>query len=204
VGFYARRILPPLLDFAMRQRQLLPFRERTLAAARGRVLEVGVGSGLNLPLYREAVAQICAIDPSAELLRLAQRRGADAVAPVLLVRTAAEQLPFADGIFDTVVTSWTLCTIPDPLRGLREMYRVLSPDGRLLFVEHGRAPEPGVARWQRGLTPCWRRFSGGCHLDRKIDDLIRSAGFDIVALRTGYISRPKSMTYTYEGQARRA
>jgi len=204
MSFYETRILPWLLDLAMRQRQLVPYRERMLAAARGRVLEVGVGSGLNLPLYGPAVAQVYAIDPSPELLRLARGRAADAVAPVLLTRASAERLPFADGVFDTVVTSWTLCSIPDAPRALREMRRVLRPAGRLLFVEHGLAAEPGVARWQHRLTPCWRRLSGGCHLDRGIDDLIRSAGFDIVQLHTGYMRGPKPMTYMYEGQARPA
>lgn len=202
MSFYQTHILPWLLDLAMRQRQLVPYRERALAAARGGVLEVGVGSGLNLPLYGPAVAHVYAIDPSPELLRLATHRVADAVRPISLVRASAERLPFADTVFDTVATSWTLCSISDAVTALREMRRVLAPDGRLLFVEHGLAPEPGVARWQHWLTPCWCCVSGGCHLDRNIDDLIRSAGFDITQLQTGYMSGPKLMTYIYQGQAR--
>jgi ubiquinone/menaquinone biosynthesis C-methylase UbiE len=204
MGFYNSRILPWLLDLAMRQSTLQAYRKRTIWTARGRVLEVGVGSGLNLPLYGPAVTEVCAIDPSPELLRLARPRSGSAIPRISLIRASAERLPFADKLFDTVVTTWTLCSIPDALQALREARRVLAPDGRLLFVEHGLAPEPGIARWQHGLTPCWRRISGGCYLDRKIDELIRSAGFDIVQLQTGYMKGPKPMTYMYEGQAQHA
>jgi ubiquinone/menaquinone biosynthesis C-methylase UbiE len=204
MSFYQTHILPWLLDLAMRQRQLVPYRERVLAEASGRVLEIGVGSGPNLPLYGSTVALICAIDPSPELLQLARRRTAEAVSPVSFVRASAEKLPFAGGVFDTVVTSWTLCSIPEPLQALREMRRVLTPAGRLLFVEHGLAPESGVARWQHWLTPYWRRIAGGCHLDRNIEALIRSVGFHIDRLDKGYINGPKVMTYMYEGQARPA
>jgi ubiquinone/menaquinone biosynthesis C-methylase UbiE len=201
MGFYATRILPHLIELAMRQQVLAPYRRRALAEAAGQVLEIGVGSGLNLPLYDSAATWVCAIDPSPELLPMARRRAAEARPPVLLVRASGEDLPFRDGAFATVVSTWTLCSIPDPLRALHEMRRMLMPGGRFVFVEHGLAPEAGVARWQRRLTPLWKHVAGGCHLDRKIDDLIRAAGFHLGAAETGYIKGPKVMTFLYQGWA---
>lgn len=198
--FYERWILPRLLDFSMRQRRLRPYRERTIARARGTVLEIGVGSGLNLPLYGPDVALVCAIDPSAELLRMTERHHS-AASPRVLVRASAEDLPFADASFDAIVTTWTLCTIPNALKALREMNRALKFAGQLLFVEHGLAPERSVALWQDRLTPCWKHIGGGCHLNRKIDDLIQAAGFRIDDLHTGYMSGPRVFTYMYEGTA---
>jgi SAM-dependent methyltransferase len=146
------------------------YRQRTIETARGLVLEVGIGSGLNLPLYGPAVTRVVGLDPSTELLRLASRRTADVVIPVSLLRASAEHLPLADAVFHTIVMTWTLCSIPNPIAALTEMRRVLRPGGRLLFVEHGLSPEIRTARWQHCLTPYWKRISGGCHLDRKADD----------------------------------
>jgi ubiquinone/menaquinone biosynthesis C-methylase UbiE len=201
MGFYDRWIVPRLLNLAMRNRRLAPYRRQAIASARGFVLEIGVGSGLNLPLYSSAVERVCAIDPSPGLLDLARKRIADAAVPVSLLRASAEQLPFADAMFDTVVTTWTLCSIPDPVAGLIEMRRVLTPGGHLVFVEHGLSPELRVARWQRRLTPCWGSISGGCHLDRKMDDLVRAAGFCLDAIETGYMNGPKPWTFIYSGRA---
>jgi ubiquinone/menaquinone biosynthesis C-methylase UbiE len=201
MGFYGRFILPRMLDLAMRNRRLERYRHRAIAAARGLVLEVGVGSGPNLALYGAAVARVCAIDPSPELLRLAGARAGDAPVPVSLVRASGEHLPFGDRVFDTVVTTWTLCSIADPVAALVEARRVLKPGGCLVFVEHGLSPEPRVARWQHGLTPCWKHIGGGCHLDRKMDDLIRAAGFRLDAVETGYMRGPKPWTFMYEGRA---
>jgi ubiquinone/menaquinone biosynthesis C-methylase UbiE len=201
MGFYATHILPYLCNLAMRQEILVPYRQRALTEAIGPVLEIGVGSGLNLPLYDAPANWVCAVEPSPELLRMARGRAAKARLPALLVRGSAEELPCRDGAFATVVSTWTLCSIPDPLRALREMRRVLRPGGRFAFVEHGLAPEPGVARWQRRLTPLWKHLAGGCHLDRKIDDLVRAAGFRLDTLDTGYIKGPKVMTFLYQGWA---
>jgi ubiquinone/menaquinone biosynthesis C-methylase UbiE len=201
MGFYDRHILPRLIDLAMHSRVLDRHRRRAVALARGCVLEIGVGSGPNLALYGPEVERLCAIDPSPELLRLAGERSTEARVPVSLVRASAELLPFLDAIFDTVVTTWTLCSVADPALALSETRRVLKPGGRLVFVEHGLAPEPGVARWQRGLTPCWMHIAGGCHLDRRIDDLVRAAGFRLDALETGYIKGPKPWTFLYHGWA---
>jgi len=201
MGFYERWIVPRLLDLAMRNRLLDDYRQRTIETARGLVLEVGVGSGLNLPLYGSAVTRVVGLDPSPELLRLASNRTADAVVPVSLLRGSAEHVPFRDAVFDAIVITWTLCSIPNPIAALTEMRRVLRPGGRLIFVEHGLSPEIRTARWQRRLTPYWKHFSGGCHLDRQMDDLIRSAGFEIDAVETGYLKGPKPWTFMYQGVA---
>ena len=201
MGFYRKVVLPRLIELAMRNSQLGGYRQQTIGAARGHVLEIGVGSGMNLPIYGSAVARVCGIDPSPELLDRARERVAAARVPVSLVRALAEQLPFRDAAFDTLVMTWTLCSIPNPSAALNEMRRVLKPGGRLLFVEHGLAPEPAIIRWQHRLTPCWRRIGGGCHLDRKMDDLIRDAGFRVDALETGYMKGPKPWTFMYLGSA---
>ncbi|HVB15465.1 MAG TPA: class I SAM-dependent methyltransferase [Stellaceae bacterium] len=198
---YERWLLPGLLDLAMRNRALDRFRRQTVASAHGKVLEIGAGSGLNLALYGAAVERVVAIDPSPGLLHRAGGRIADARVPVSLVRASAERLPFAASAFDTIVMTWTLCSIPDPAAALAEMRRVLRPGGVLAFVEHGLAPQPGIARWQHRLTPYWKPLAGGCHLDRGIDALIRDAGFRLDALDTGYIRGPKPWTFMYQGRA---
>ncbi len=179
MSFYRRHVLPRLLHLAMRQKQLVPFRRRVIGAAEGRVLEIGIGSGLNLPLYGSAVRSVIGLEPSPELIRMARGRAAVAAMPVEFLEASAEMVPLDDDSVDTVVTTWTLCTIPDAPRALAEMRRVLRSGGALLFVEHGRAPEAGVARWQDRLDPLWSRVAGGCHLDRKIDELISGSGFRI-------------------------
>ncbi len=198
---YDSWILPPLLDRAMRQRQIERYRRRLIPAARGDVLEIGVGSGLNLPHYGAEVTKVVGLDPSARLLSMAQRRANDAKPPVDLMQGSAAAIPLGDASVDTLVMTWTLCSIPDPLAALGEMRRVLKPGGALLFIEHGLSPEPGVARWQNRLTPFWRPFAGGCRLNRKMDDLIRAGGFEIAELKEGYAHGPRPMTYMYEGRA---
>ncbi len=199
MGLYQDCVLPFLIHLSMSNRQLADYRRRTVSAARGRVLEIGIGSGLNLPLYPREVSSVYGIDPSAGLLR---RAGGQDPKRAVLVEGSAEALPFDEGVFDTVVTTWTLCTIPDVLSALREMQRVLRADGRILFVEHGLAPDRAVARWQNRLTPCWKCLGGGCHLNRKIDDLIAAAGFHIEHLDTGYMRGRNPFAYMYEGVAR--
>ncbi len=191
-----------LLDLAMRNRALDPYRRATVAAAHGTVLEIGVGSGLNLSRYGDEVDHVYTLDPSIELLGMARRRSSQAAVSASFVRASGEQLPFPDMVFDTVVMTWTLCSIANPTAALEEMRRVLKPDGQVLFVEHGLSPEPAVARWQRRLTPYWCRLSGGCHLDRKADDLITAVGFEMTALDAAYMRGPKPWTYMYQGSAR--
>ena len=202
MGFYDDRILPHVIQLGMRQEMLRPIRRRLATAAEGRVLEIGVGSGLNLPLYTSRVSEITGIDPSRRLLEIARGAAGDARMPVHLRDGSAEALPVDDGSMDTVVSTWTLCSIADVKRALSEARRVLGPGGRLLFAEHGLAPDAGVRRWQHRLTPVWKRLVGGCHLDRDIRGLIEQSGFAIERLETGYIPGPRLMTFMYEGSAR--
>jgi ubiquinone/menaquinone biosynthesis C-methylase UbiE len=148
VNFYDRWVLPPILDLVMRQHQLQKYRREVVAAANGRVLEVGVGSGLNFPRYGKQVEIVFGIDPSPRLLADAR----PSRCPAEFLQGSATAIPFANNTVDTVLMTWTLCSIADPLAALREMRRVLKPDGKLLFVEHGLSPEPGIERWQHRLT----------------------------------------------------
>ena len=201
MSFYQEQIVPMLISLAMRQKNLAAYRRRVVPAADGRVLEIGVGSGLNLPLYGANVRQVIGLDPSAKLLRMARRVGSRVARPVEFVEGSAEQIPLETASVDTVVMTWTLCSIPDPVGALRDMRRVLKPGGRLLFVEHGLAPDPNVVRWQDRLTPVWKRIGGGCHLNRAIESLIERAGFRLDRLETGYMRGPKPLTFMYEGSA---
>ena len=201
MGFYGEWVVPALIDLSMRNERLRPYRERVAGAAEGRVLDVGVGSGLNLPFYARQAREIFGLDPLPRLLARAQGNAQHMQIPVHLLEGSAERIPLADRSMDTIVMTWTGCSIPEVGAALGEMRRVLKPGGRLLFVEHGRAPEAGVAHWQDRLDPFWRRLSGGCHLNRKMDDLISNAGFRIDDLETGYIPGPRIMTFFYEGAA---
>jgi ubiquinone/menaquinone biosynthesis C-methylase UbiE len=202
MGFYNSWLFPRLLDLVMRQQQMVPFRQRIGNAAKGRVLDVGIGSGVNLPFYGETTECVVGVDPSPELLGFAKERVRQTPTPVELLHASGEALPIDDKSIDTAVLTFTLCTVPDVATTLAEIRRVLKPDGRLLFVEHGRAPERNVARWQDRLTPIWRPLAGGCHLNRKPDDLIRSAGFSIDDLETRYLKGPRPMVFVYSGSAR--
>jgi ubiquinone/menaquinone biosynthesis C-methylase UbiE len=196
--------VPCLTHLAMSQSQLQPFRQHVVGAAEGRVLEIGVGSGLNFPHYGAAVGSVIGLEPSAELLRMARPRARAAPVPITLLDASAEAIPLDTGSVDTVVTTWSLCTIPNASCALAEMRRVLRPGGALLFVEHGRAPEAGVARWQDRLDPFWSYLAGGCHLNRKMDDLVAAAGFRIETLQNPRLPGPRTHTYLYEGRARPA
>ncbi|WP_454620773.1 class I SAM-dependent methyltransferase [Bradyrhizobium cenepequi] len=200
MGFYNDVILPRLCDLAMRNKELLPYRERAIRAAEGRVLEIGIGSGRNLPFYGAAVTQVVGLEPGSKLLNMA-RHAPHRDIPVELVEASAEAIPIESGRIDTVVTTWTMCSISDVDRALAEVRRVLKPSGKLVFVEHGRAPEPRVQWWQDRLTPAWRRISGGCHLNRDIADVLRRNGFHVEEMRTGYMNGLKPMTFMYEGLA---
>lgn len=202
MGVYDRYILPHVINLAMRNRRLLPYRQRTIPGAAGRVLEIGSGSGLNLPFYSAHVHEIVGLEPTRRLTEMARSRVDRTRIPTTFVQGFAEAIPLEDRSIDTVVTTWTLCSIPDVSAALREMRRVLKPTGRLLFVEHGQAPDEGVRKWQDRLTPAWKCIGGGCHLNRPIRTLVESAGFSIEQLQTGYMKGPRPMTFMYEGRAR--
>jgi ubiquinone/menaquinone biosynthesis C-methylase UbiE len=202
MGFYQDHILPFLIHLSMRNKNLAAYRARVVGAAEGRVLEIGIGSGLNLPFYGGSIEQVIGLDPSPKLLKMARRAARRTSAPVEFLEGSTEAIPLTDKSIDTIVTTWTLCSVPDASRALGEMRRVLRTGGRLLFVEHGRAPEPRVRWWQDRLTPVWKRFAGGCHLNRAIGNLIEDAGFRIERLDNGYMRGPKPMTFMYEGSAR--
>jgi SAM-dependent methyltransferase len=202
MSFYQRHVVPRIIHLAMRQNYLVPFRKRVVGAAQGRVLEVGIGSGLNFPLYGATVTSVIGLEPSPALLRMSRTRLSGASVPITLLDASAEAIPLESASIDTVVTTWTLCTIPDAPLALTEMRRVLKPSGMLLFVEHGRAPEPGVARWQDRLDPLWSRIAGGCHLNREMDDLIAGTGFRIETLANARLPGPRTHTFLYEGCAR--
>jgi ubiquinone/menaquinone biosynthesis C-methylase UbiE len=201
MAFYSDVVLPRLCDLAMRNRELLPYRKRVVGSAPGRVLEIGAGSGLNLRFY-DSAREVLALEPAPRLIAMARR--APAVVPVTFIEGSAEAIPIDDEAVDTVVTTWTLCSIPRADIALTEMRRVLRRGGRLLFVEHGLAPEAVVRRWQERLTPLWRRMSGGCHLNRPIRAMIESSGFRLERLETGYMRGLRVLNFTYEGSASRA
>jgi SAM-dependent methyltransferase len=201
MSFYNDVILPKLCDLAMRNKRLVPYRERVIGAAEGCVLEIGTGSGRNLPFYRSSAQQILALEPSPKLVAMA-RSVPHPGTPVSFLEASAETIPLDDRTVDTVVTTWTLCSIPRAATALLEMRRVLRPGGRLLFVEHGLAPDEGVRWWQDRLTPAWRSISGGCHLNRPIQAMIEAAGFRVDRIETGYMPGLKPMTFMYEGSAR--
>ena len=172
-------------------------------AARGVVLEVGIGSGLNMPFYTSDVTHLYGVDPSAELLAMAKTKAAAVPFPVELFNRDADRLPLADASVDTVVVTWSLCSIANVGGALLDMRRVLKPGGGFIFVEHGLSPDARVGKWQNRLTPFWRVFTGGCHLNRKMDDLVRDAGFTIRELRTEYVAGPRALAFMYEGLAQK-
>jgi ubiquinone/menaquinone biosynthesis C-methylase UbiE len=203
MSLWANRVLPLLIEKSCRSPAILEERQRWVPRAHGEVLELGVGSGLNLGFYDPArVARVTGIDPSPPLLARAAARARQAAVPVELVTASAEQLPFADLMFDSALVTYSLCSIPDPARALAEVRRVLRPGGELLFVEHGLAPDRGPQRWQRRLNPVWRRISGGCNLDRDIAAIVRAAGFVIDDLSAGYSAGARWLSFTYQGTAR--
>ncbi len=202
MGFYAQYVLPRLIDLSMRNKETARLRADWIPHARGEVLEIGIGSGLNLPFYSREVRRVYGVDPSVELQRMARKRVAAGRLPVeFLSQSAEEPLPLPDASVDTVVVTWTMCSIPYVEQALQQMKRVLRPAGRLIFLEHGRSPDPGVVAWQDRLTPLWKTFTGGCHLNRKVDELVAAAGFHITQLKTCYMPGPRPMTYTYQGFA---
>ncbi len=203
MGFYEKNILPFLIDKACGIGPIMAQRQKVVPQASGEVLEIGIGSGLNLPYYDSArVSKVWGLEPSPEMRAKAAKIAAKAAVPVSFLDLPGEEIPLEDSSVDTVLVTYTLCTIPEVTAALSRMRRVLRPAGKLIFCEHGQAPDASVRRWQDRINPIWGKFSGGCHLNRPIDALIKQAGFEIEALDTGYIASPKFAGYNYWGTAR--
>lgn len=201
VGFYEREVLPRFVDVALGGKQFKRLRARVASDLDGEVLEVGFGSGRNVPFYPTAVTRVRAVDPATVGRKLAAKRVAETTVPVEYIGLDGETLPLTDASVDHVLTTWTLCTIPDVDRALEEIRRVLRPGGSLHFLEHGRSPDPNVLRWQDRLTPLQQKIAGGCHLNRPIDALLAASGLEIDRLENYYLKGPKPLGYMYEGVA---
>jgi ubiquinone/menaquinone biosynthesis C-methylase UbiE len=202
MGLHSKYVLPRFVDLVMKNPETRRLRQAWIPQAEGEVLEIGIGSGLNLEFYTQQVRRVHGVDPSLELQRMARKR-TGRIDVEFVLQSAEKPLPLSSGSMDTVVVTWTLCSMPDPQKALLEMKRVLKSEGRLIFIEHGRAPDSVVAAWQDRLTPIWKHIGGGCHLNRKIDLIIEQAGFRIAELTTSYLPGPRPMTYTYQGAAQK-
>jgi len=202
VGFYGDQLLPRLQDKVMDRKPARDVRARVCAGLRGEVVEIGFGTGLNAPYYPSEVAKIWAIEPSTVCVRIAQPRIAQSSTVVALAGLDGERVNLPSAEFDAVLSTWTLCTIPDLAAALAELRRLLKPGGSLQFVEHGHAPDANVADWQRRLEPLNKRLAGGCHLTRQIPEAIEQAGFVVEQLDSYYFKgEPKLFGYTFEGRA---
>ncbi|MBC7632860.1 class I SAM-dependent methyltransferase [Aeromicrobium sp.] len=206
MALWTDRVLPHLIDRSLSTGDVMKERQRACARLGGRVLEIGFGSGLNIEKYPAAVVSVAAVEPSDVAWRLSADRRAASPIPITRSGLDGQSLDEPDASFDSVLSTFTLCTIVDVELALREIHRVLRPGGTLEFLEHGLAPEPGVVRWQRRLEPLQRRTAGGCHLSRDMPALISAAGFEIVALEQRYLPGPRiarPWTYEYVGSAAR-
>ncbi len=199
MGFYDDHILPRLINVGMNNKHVNAERAKALVGVRGDVLEIGFGSGLNLPYYTRDVTRVVGLDPSGVGWKLAHKRIESSPIRVEHLLLSSEKIPTDDATFDSVVSTFTLCTIPDVAQALREVKRVLKPDGRFFFVEHGRSSEPGVQRWQDRWDPMQGRLFGGCHVNRPIDELIADAGLRIEHLDTFYSKGPRIFSFFYRG-----
>lgn len=200
--WYERHILPPALDFACGMPMVARMRQLVVPRAQGRVLEVGIGTGLNMRHYdKRRVTHITGLDPAMQMHPLARERIAQSGLAVDLIGLSAEKIPLPDASFDTVLITYTLCTIPDAAAALQEMHRVLAPGGKLLFCEHGRAPDASVRTWQQRLQPMWGALAGGCQLGRDIPQLLAAAGFVVTQPQSRYLPGPRPFTFHYWGEA---
>ena len=200
---YDKYILPYLLNFTCGQKPFIKQREKIVPMAKGRVLEIGIGSGLNLPyLDASRIDSLVGIDPSEELIRIAEQRINDSMPKIEFIVSKAEQMSFNDNTFDTVLMTYTMCTVDDASRVLDEIKRVLKSDGQLLFCEHGVAPEEKVVVWQNRINRFWPHISGGCNINKDIPNLIKKAGLNILSMDEMYLPRtPKILGYNYWGTA---
>ena len=201
-NWYDRYLLPYVLDLMCGLKSVSKQRAKVVPLAYGRVLEIGMGTGLNMPHYDAArVSMITGVEPSLQMHHLARKRIDNAGLKVEMVALSAEKLPLADASFDCIVMTYTLCSIADPIAALKEMRRVLVPGGELYFCEHGQAPDESVRRWQARLQPAWGCIAGGCQLGRNIPLLIKQAGFELRNMEAAYGDGPKPLAYNFWGVA---
>lgn len=202
MALYRRFVLPWVVHLACSSKPTARQRKKLIPSAHGRVLEIGIGSGLNLPFYdAESVEHVFGLEPSPEMTRMAAKAAAHVPFDVEFLDAGSEDIPLESDSVDTVVTTYTLCTIPETAPALREMARVLKPAGRLLFCEHGLAPDGSVRRWQDRMNPVWRRIGGGCNLNRDIPALLADGGFGIEKLETMYLPGWRPASFNYWGSA---
>jgi len=202
VGIYSRHILPHVLDCACATKPIRKQREKIIPLAHGDVVEIGIGSGHNLPYYdQDKVTKLIGIDPDEYVWKKAAPNRAKFHKPLERLGLSGENIPLPDACADTVVVTYSLCTIPDPIKALGEMRRLLKPNAKLLFCEHGQAPEASIHKWQNRIDPFWKRISGGCHSGRDIPKLLQTAGLSIDVLEQDYVPGPKILSYNYWGQA---
>jgi len=203
MGFYDNYLLPRLVHFTCGQNPAMRQREKVVPLAQGRVLEIGIGSGLNIPFYdAQKVGHLWGLDPSAEMWAIAQKNALEHHLDAEFIQSGAESIPLDDNSADTVLMTFTMCTIPDIHAALAEVRRVLKPSGMLIFCEHDEAPDETVQRWQKRLNPVWRKFSGGCNLNRPIPALLQQAGFRSSDMQTMYLPGWRPATFNYWGTAR--
>jgi len=203
MGFYAKHILPCCLDKACSVGPIEKQRAKIVPLAKGKILEIGIGSGLNLPHYDPAkVETVTGVDPDNHIWKRSQARRDAVNFPVERIGLSGEDVPIETDTMDTVVVTYSLCTIPNPIKALREMRRVLKPSGDILFCEHGRAPDANIVKWQKRIDPLWSKIAGGCHSGRDIPELLRTAGLKPIEINQQYIPGPKVLSYNYWGRAR--
>jgi len=201
MGFYRDQILPRITNLLLANKEFGTIRQRVASGLEGEVLEVGFGSGLNVPYYPPAVHRVRAVDPATVGHKLAAKQVASSAVPVEYIGLDGAKIPLEPGSVDHVLITWTMCTIPDVDQALSEMHRVLRPSGQLHFAEHGLSPDPNVATWQHRIEPFQKWWAGGCHLTRPVDRLVETAGFDLTRVDNFYAKGPKSTSYMYEGLA---
>ena len=200
MSLYQKYLLPKLLNWAMKAPALSKLRSELIPSAEGKVLEIGMGSGLNLPHY-DGISGLIGLEPSEELQNLAQDMLIQTHFPSEMLTGSAEDIPLESNTFDTVVMTWTLCSVTDPVLALSEIKRVIKPGGKVIFAEHGKSPDQNIRKLQKTLNPLWSRIAGGCQLNREIVDLYESSGFKFKRLERGYLEGPKFATYNYRGVA---
>ena len=203
MGLYSKYVLPKVVHYACGQKPAMKQRRKIIPMAAGRVLEIGIGSGLNVPHYDpDQVSHLWGLDPSPEMWAIAKKNAEEHRLDAEFIEAGAESIPLEDNAADTVVITYTLCTIPDVDRALAEVKRVLKPHGSLLFCEHGEAPDDNVRKWQERVSPLWSLVGGGCHLNRPIPRLLEASGFNSTDMQTMYIPGWKPACFNYWGTAR--